>query len=65
MRIKCYFCDKYGHDESICHVKKKFIKQNNLNLSSERSHLNRSESSQKAGKAKKTCFYCNKSDHKR
>lgn len=65
IRIKCCFCDKYGHNESVCHVKKKFIKQNNLNLSSERSHLNRSESSQKAEKAKKTCFYCNKSDHKR
>lgn len=65
IRVKCCFCDKYGHNESVCHVKKKFIKQNNLNLSSERSHLNRSESSQKAEKAKKTCFYCNKSDHKR
>jgi hypothetical protein len=64
-RTKCYFCDRYGHDETVCHVKKKLIKQNKINLSSERSHLNRSESSQKAEKAKKSCSYCNKSDHTR
>lgn len=64
-RTKCYFCDRYGHDEKICHVKKKLIKENKINLSSERSHLNRSESSQKAEKAKKSCSYCNKSDHTR
>jgi hypothetical protein len=64
-RTKCYFCDRYGHNETVCHVKKKLIKQNKINLSSERSHLNRSESSQKAEKAKKSCSYCNKSDHTR
>ena len=62
MKIKCSFCDRLGHNESVCYVKKKLIRNNKINLSSERSHLNRSESSQKAEKAKKTCFYCNKSD---
>jgi len=65
IKTKCYFCDRYGHDESICNIKKKLIKNNKINLSSERSHLNRSESSQRAEKAKMTCFYCNKSDYKR
>jgi len=60
--IKCSFCDRFGHNESVCHVKKKLIKQNKINLSLKRSHLNRSESSQKAEKAKRTCSYCNKSD---
>ena len=46
-------------------LRKKLIRDNKINLSSERSHLNRSESSQKAEKAKKTCFYYNKSNHKR
>jgi len=62
MKIKCSFCDRLGHNESVCYVKKKLIRQNKINLSSERSHLNKSESSQKAEKAKKTCSYCNKSD---
>jgi len=65
IKTKCRFCDRYGHDESVCHIKQKLIRNNKINLSSERSHLNRSESSQKAEKAKKTCFCCNKSDHKR
>ena len=39
--IKCSFCDRLGHNESVYHVKKKLIKQNKINLSSERSHLNR------------------------
>jgi len=62
MKIKCSFCDRLGHNELVCYVKKKFIRQNKINLSSERSHLNRSESSQKAEKAKKTCSYYNKSN---
>ena len=57
MKIKCSFCDRLRHNESVCYVKKQLIR-NKINLSSERSHLNRSESSQKAEKAKKTCFYC-------
>ena len=62
MKLKCSYCDRLGHNDSVCYHKKNFIKKNKINLSSERSHLNRSESSQKAEKAKKTCFYCNKSD---
>jgi len=62
MKIKYSFCDRLGHNESVCYVKKKLIRQNKINLSSERSHLNISKSSQKAEKAKKTCSYCNKSD---
>ena len=62
MRMKCSFCDRLGHNESVCYVKKKLIRQSNFKLSSERSHLNRSESSQKAEKAKKICSCCNKSE---
>jgi len=62
MKIKCSFCDSLGHNESVCYIKKKLIKQSKINLSSEHFYLNRSESSQKAEKAKKTCSYCNKSD---
>ena len=65
MKSKCSCYDKLGHSESTCFLKKKFIRKNKINLGSKRSHLNRSESSQKVEKAKKTCFYCNKSDHKR
>ena len=61
MKLKCSYWDRIGHNDSVCYHKKNFIKKNKIN-SSERSHLNRSESSQKAEKAKKTCFYCNKSD---
>ena len=43
-------------------LRKKLIRQSKFNLSSERSHLNRSESSQKTEKAKKICSCCNKSD---
>jgi len=42
MKIKCSFCDRLGHNESVCYVKKKLIRNNKINLSSERSHLNRS-----------------------
>jgi len=65
MKIKCLYCDRFGHHESTCYVKKKLIRKNKINLSSECSHLHRSESSQKVEKAKKVCFYCNKSDHTR
>jgi len=62
MKSKCSCYDKLGHSESTCFLKKKFIRKNKINLGSKRSHLNRSESSQKVEKAKKTCFYYNKSD---
>jgi len=62
MKINCCFCDRLGQNESVCYVKKKLIRRNKINLSSERCHLNRSESSQKAEKAKKTSSYCKKSD---
>jgi hypothetical protein len=65
MKLKCSYCDKLGHDVSVCFHKKNFIRKNKINLSSERSHLNRSESSQKAEKAEKMCSCCNKSDHTR
>ena len=65
MKLKCSYCDRLGHNDFVCYHKKNFIRKNKINLSSERFHLNISESSQKAEKAKKTCFYYNKSDHKR
>jgi len=43
MKIKCFYCDRLGHDESVCYVKKKLTRKNKINLSLERSHLNRSE----------------------
>ena len=54
MKIKCLYCNRLGHHESACYVKKKLIRKNKINLSS-----------QKVEKAKKVCFYCNKSDHTR
>ena len=63
MKLKCSYCDRLGHDVSVCYHKKNFIRKNKINLSSKRSHLKRPESSQKAEKAKKICSYCNKSDH--
>jgi len=65
MKLKCSYCDTLGYDVSVCYHQKNFIRKNKINLSSERSHLKRSESSQKAEKAKKICSYCNKSDHTR
>ena len=41
MKMKCSFCDRLGHNESVCYVKKKLIKQSKINHSSEHSHLNR------------------------
>jgi len=64
-KTKCSYCDRLGHNESACFLKKKLIRKNKINLSSERSHLIRSESSQTAEKAKKMCSYCNKFDKKR
>ena len=48
MKIKCSYCDRLGHNESACFLKKKLIRKNKINRSSERSHHIRSESSQKA-----------------
>jgi len=46
-------------------LRKNLLEKNKINLSSERSHHIRSESSQKVEKAKKICPYCNKSDQTR
>ena len=27
MKIKCSFCDRLGHNESVCYVKKKLIRK--------------------------------------
>ena len=51
LKLKCSYCDRLRHIDSLCFHKKKFIKKNKINLSSKRSHLNRSESSQKSEKA--------------
>jgi len=65
MKLKCSYCDRLGHNESSCFLKKKLIRKNKINLSSERFNHIRSESSQKAEKAKKMCSYCDKSDQTR
>jgi len=42
MKLKCSYCDRLGHDVSVCYHKKNFIRKKNINLSLERSHLKRS-----------------------
>jgi len=41
MKLKCSYCDRLGHDDSLCYHKTNFIRKNKINLSSERSHLSR------------------------
>ena len=41
--MKCSYCNKPRHFDSACFHKKNFVRKNKINLSSERSHLNRSE----------------------
>jgi len=63
MKIKCSYCNKLGHLDSACYLKKRFVRNNKINFISEHSHLNKSERLQKDTNAKKMYSDCNKSDH--